>query len=130
MLRPLPEISSLSKFLPSWSIHLHFFSNPLPYFFTAFVLVNTISCVSPRNKIGHPDREHKRSKQVYVVRCLRNINRYLNICHCARVSRSGLAVRRWAGKRKDLGSIPLRLSFLFKKVVVFGHCLVTLSITS
>ena len=25
---------------------------------------------------------------------------------------------------------PLRLSFLFKKVVVCGHCLVTLSITS
>ena len=42
----------------------------------------------------------------------------------------GLAVRRSAGKRKDLGSIPLRLSFLFKKVVVCGHCLVTLSITS
>ena len=35
-----------------------------------------------------------------------------------------------AGKRKDLGSIPLRLPFLFKKVVVCGHCLVTLSITS
>ena len=34
------------------------------------------------------------------------------------VSRFGLVVRRWAGKRKDLGSIPLRLSFLFKKVVV------------
>ena len=41
------------------------------------------------------------------------------------VSWLGLAV--W---RKDLGSIPLRLSFLFKKVVVCGHCLVTLSITS
>ena len=35
-----------------------------------------------------------------------------------------------AGKRKDLGSIPLRLSCLLKKVVVCGHCLVTLSITS
>ena len=46
------------------------------------------------------------------------------------VSRFGLAVRRYAGKRKDLGSIPLRLSFLFKKVVVCGHCLVTLSVTS
>ena len=34
------------------------------------------------------------------------------------VSRFGLAVRRSVGKRKDLGSIPLRLSFLFKKVVV------------
>ena len=30
------------------------------------------------------------------------------------VSRFGLTVRRYAGKRKDLGSIPLRLSFLFK----------------
>ena len=35
-----------------------------------------------------------------------------------------------AGKRKDLGSIPLRLTFLFEKVVVCGHCLVTLSSTS
>ena len=35
-----------------------------------------------------------------------------------------------AGKRKDLGSIPLRLSFLFKKVVVCGHSLVTLSLTT
>ena len=34
------------------------------------------------------------------------------------VSRFGLAVRRQAGKQKDLGSIPLRLSFLFEKVVV------------
>ena len=33
-------------------------------------------------------------------------------------------------KWKDLGSIPLRLSFLVKKVVVCGHCLVTLSIIS
>ena len=46
------------------------------------------------------------------------------------VSRLGLAVRRLAGKWKDLSSIPFRLSFLFKKVVVCGHCLVTLSITS
>ena len=38
------------------------------------------------------------------------------------VSRFGLAVRRLAGRRKDLGSIPLRLSFLFRKVVVCGHC--------
>ena len=32
-------------------------------------------------------------------------------------------------KQKDLGSIPLRLSFFFKKVVVCGHCLVALSLT-
>ena len=41
------------------------------------------------------------------------------------MSRFGLAVRRYVGKRKDLGSIPLRLFFLFRKVVVCGHCLVT-----
>ena len=38
------------------------------------------------------------------------------------VSRFGLAVRRKAGKQKGLGSIPVRLSLLFKKVVVCGHC--------
>ena len=43
-------------------------------------------------------------------------------------SRFGPAVRRWDGKQKDLGSIPLRLSFLFKTVVVCGHCLVILSL--
>ena len=41
-----------------------------------------------------------------------------------KMSRSGLPVR-----QKDFGSIPLRLSFLFKQVVVCGHCLVTLSLT-
>jgi len=46
------------------------------------------------------------------------------------LSRFGLAVRRQAVKRKDLGSIPLRLSFFFRKVVVCGHSLVvTLSLT-
>ena len=44
------------------------------------------------------------------------------------MSRFGLAVRR-VGKRKDLGSNPLRFSFLFEKVVACGHCLVTLSLT-
>ena len=47
------------------------------------------------------------------------------------MSRFGLAVRSGlVGKPKDLGSIPLRLSFFFKNVVVCGHCPVTLSITS
>ena len=41
----------------------------------------------------------------------------------------GLAVRRLAGKQEGSGSIPLRLSLPFKKVVVGGHCLVTLSLT-
>ena len=45
------------------------------------------------------------------------------------VSRFGPAVRRKIGKQKGVGSIPLRLSFLFKKVVVCGHCLVTLPLT-
>ena len=45
------------------------------------------------------------------------------------VSRFSPAVRRSAGKQKDLGLNPLRLSLLFKKVVVCGHCLVTLSLT-
>ena len=49
--------------------------------------------------------------------------------HLHKVSRFGLAVRRKAGKQKGLGSIPLRLSLLFKSVVVCGHCLVTLSLT-
>ena len=35
------------------------------------------------------------------------------------VSRFGLAVRRWAGKQEDVCSIPIRLSFLFRKVVVW-----------
>ena len=35
----------------------------------------------------------------------------------------GLAVR-----QKGFGSIPLRHSFLFKKVVACGHCLVTVSL--
>ena len=45
------------------------------------------------------------------------------------VGRFSLAVRRQASKRKDLGSIPLRLYFLFENIVVCGRCLVTLSIT-
>ena len=44
------------------------------------------------------------------------------------VSRFGLAVRSQAGKQKDLGSNPLQLSFS-SKVVVCGHCLVTLCLT-
>ena len=51
-----------------------------------------------------------------------------NVCNDSRansfsVSRSGLAVKRQAGKQKDLGSIPLRFPFLFRKVVVCGHIL-------
>ena len=46
------------------------------------------------------------------------------------VSRFGLVVRRYAGKLKDLVQLLLWLSFLFKKVVVCGRCLVTLSTTS
>ena len=35
-----------------------------------------------------------------------------------------------SGKQKDFGSNPLRLSFVFKKVVLCGPCLVTLSLTT
>ena len=45
------------------------------------------------------------------------------------VSRFGLAVKHYAGKQKGLSSILLQLSFLIKKDVVCGHCLVTLSLT-
>ena len=41
------------------------------------------------------------------------------------VSRCGLAVRREAGKQKDLGSIRFRSPFS-SKIVVCGHCLLTL----
>ena len=41
------------------------------------------------------------------------------------VIRCGLAVRRYAGKQKDLGSIRFRPPFS-SKIVVYGHCLVTL----
>ena len=34
-----------------------------------------------------------------------------------------------AGKQRDVGSNPFRLSFLFKGVVVCGHCLLTSSLT-
>ena len=43
------------------------------------------------------------------------------------VSRCGLAVRRLAGKQKDLGSIRFGSPFSsFQKNVVHGHCPVTL----
>ena len=45
------------------------------------------------------------------------------------VSQFRLVVRCYAGKQKDLSSILLWFSLLFKRVVVCGHCLVTLSLT-
>ena len=43
------------------------------------------------------------------------------------VSQCGLAVRRLAGKQKDLGSIRFGSSFSsLQKIMVYGHCLVTL----
>ena len=44
------------------------------------------------------------------------------------VSRLGLVVRRWAGKRKEAGSTQSPASahlFLSSKNVIYGHCLVT-----
>ena len=45
------------------------------------------------------------------------------------VSRLGLVVRRSAGKRKDVGSIPRFGSPFSAKIVIYGHCLVTLPCT-
>ena len=45
------------------------------------------------------------------------------------LSRFGLAVRSWAGKQKDLGSIPLRFSFLFKCCGSWTVYFVTLPLT-
>ena len=46
---------------------------------------------------------------------------------CQPVWPSGKGVE--AGKQRDLGLNPLRLSFLFEKVVFCGNCLVTLFLT-
>ena len=49
-------------------------------------------------------------------------------CSSTEVSRCGLAVRRLAGQQKDLGSIRFGSPFSsLQKIVVYGHCLVTLS---
>ena len=55
----------------------------------------------------------------------------INSCHIRTqfLSQFGLAVRHEAGKQKGLGSIPLRLYFFLKKVVVCGQCFVILSLT-
>ena len=45
--------------------------------------------------------------------------------HTQQVSRCGLVVRRLAGKQKDLGSTLFGSPFS-SKIVVYGHCLVTL----
>ena len=45
-------------------------------------------------------------------RCIKAMNSNVS----PHVSRFGIAVRRSAGKQKDLGSNPLRLSFLLKKM--------------
>ena len=42
------------------------------------------------------------------------------------VSRLGLVVRRSAGKRKGAGSTPRFGSPFSSKMVIYGHCLVTL----
>ena len=52
-------------------------------------------------------------------------NQLFSFCLVQKKSRFGPAVRRKAGEQKDLGSI--RLGSLFSsKIVVYGHCLVTL----
>ena len=51
----------------------------------------------------------------------------LSVCVCYVFARLGTGF--YAGKQKGLRSIPLRLSFLFEKVGVCGHRLVTLCLT-
>ena len=52
-------------------------------------------------------------------------NERTNVAACEPVWSSGKA-----GKHKGLSSLPLRLSLLFKKIVVCGHCPVTLFLTT
>ena len=53
------------------------------------------------------------------------VNLNLAACFALPMSRCGLAVRRLAGKQKDLGSNRFGSPFS-SKIVVHGHCLVTL----
>ena len=81
----------------------------------------TITSFLDNNDQSTAQDQHKQGEYNY---------NYLTLLYHHSVSRFGLAVRRQVGKRKDLGSIPLRLSFLFEKVVICGHFPVTLSVTS
>ena len=74
--------------------------------------------LSPQSATRWPEQGQGRQR---IKRCVFGFDK--------RVSRYGLVIRQ-AGKRKDLGSIPLRLSFLFKSLWSCGHCLVTLFLTT
>ena len=111
------------------------YNNP-PWHLSIFMTRTILMCLymlSPCNvQSAISDRELKKNVLIILVYAalakrsrIHNYNCKVNVYVCELVWPSGKA-----GKRKDLGSIPLRLSFLFKKVVVCGHCLVTLSITS
>ena len=56
----------LEQFLPSQSIHLHYFSKPLPRF-PVLAVVRAAVCVGVQNEIGQPARCHRRLMQVPVV---------------------------------------------------------------
>ena len=84
---------------------------------------NTAKLTQPRSNRAAPRHQNEADEK----RC--NIDTVPQLYSVKHVSRFGPAVRRQDIKQKDLGSIQLRLSFLFKKVVVCGHYLVTLSLT-
>ena len=50
---------------------LVFFFKPFPYFLTALILADTVSCVGLWNKKGHPAHSHKQFKYVPVVSAYR-----------------------------------------------------------
>ena len=61
------------SFLPSPSIHLHFFSKTLPKFFPVLAVANASSSLDLQNNIGHPAHRHRWLMQVPIF--LQNINR-------------------------------------------------------
>ena len=83
------------------------------------LFVATILCLSRQN-FGRDKNDTCGSSRQYYFSCSRFIAAAEAVCFLSLLvplsleSRFGLAVRREAGKRKDLGSVPLRLSFLFK----------------
>ena len=90
------------------NIHLHIYSQT----YRAINVLRTRTC-----DLAHPRDTHTRNNYLQTRRVQLQLSRF------------GFAVRRQAGKQKWLGSIPLRLSLLCKKIVVCGHFLVTLSLT-
>ena len=79
-------------------------------------------CESRGGRLGLPVR----NKPTVSVDVKQHFNNNITDCN---VSRFGLAVRRWAGKRTTSVQFPVRLYPLSSRVVVGGHCLVTLPLS-